>query len=137
MDDAIEVAVKDVFPGEDRSTAQPLLLRLTSSELTVEQLIRMRVIEEVSRFNRDGTSETVFRGLVIPTEAEAELNDYHLRADRKIDTDKQVSTALAGFRQNKYVLLVNDRQAERLDETLNLTPDSEVVFLKLVPLVGG
>jgi hypothetical protein len=34
-------------------------------------------------------------------------------------------------------MLVDDRQIGDLDEPIVLTPDSEVVFLRLTPLVGG
>ncbi|NML50508.1 hypothetical protein HHL19_12640 [Streptomyces sp. R302] len=45
--------------------------------------------------------------------------------------------ALDAFSRNGFLVLVGDRQIEDLDETVALGPDTEVVFLRLVPLVGG
>jgi len=35
------------------------------------------------------------------------------------------------------MVLVDDRQAESLDEDIVVKPETRVSFLKLVPLVGG
>jgi hypothetical protein len=34
-------------------------------------------------------------------------------------------------------LLAGDRQVEDLDETIDLTTDPDLIFIKLVPLAGG
>ena len=41
------------------------------------------------------------------------------------------------FGRNGFVVLVDDRQVEELDEDIELALGTEVTFLKLVPLVGG
>jgi hypothetical protein len=45
--------------------------------------------------------------------------------------------ALAAFSQGRIILLVDDRQIEDPDTRLGLTDDTEVTFLRLMPLVGG
>ncbi|GHA66913.1 hypothetical protein ACIQRS_29280 [Streptomyces termitum] len=48
-----------------------------------------------------------------------------------------LAQALAAFARNGFLVLVGDRQIEDPDETVTVGPATEVVFLKLVPLVGG
>ncbi|EDL56503.1 hypothetical protein PM8797T_00784, partial [Gimesia maris DSM 8797] len=45
--------------------------------------------------------------------------------------------AVEAFERNQILILVNERQAESLDEEIKITPQSEVSFLKLTLLVGG
>ncbi|MEU3605921.1 hypothetical protein AB0E83_10755 [Streptomyces sp. NPDC035033] len=48
-----------------------------------------------------------------------------------------LARALDAFARNGFLVLVGDRQVEDPDETLTVGPETEVVFLRLVPLVGG
>jgi hypothetical protein len=45
--------------------------------------------------------------------------------------------AVKAFDNNQVILLLDGVQAESLEQTITLTPDSKVVFFKLIPLVGG
>lgn len=111
------------------------VLKVVDSTLTVREIVRRRVYEEVSRINaRQGE---VFTGLVQPTDAERVLNGYKLRTPRKIDWEQQFTQAVLAFESNRLLILVGDRQVEDLDEELRLDADTNVTFLRLVPLVGG
>jgi hypothetical protein len=103
--------------------------------ITVRELVRLRVREEVARHNAAPAQH--FRGLVQPTDAEATLNGYRLRTPRRLDWERQADTAVAAFAANGFFILVDDHQVEDLDETIDLTGDIDVAFVKLVPLVGG
>jgi hypothetical protein len=110
-------------------------LRLVSERLTAAELISRRVTQEVEEYN--ASTPEYFRGLVEPTRAEAVLNGPKIRERRRLDPQAQCETALRAFQTNGFFLLVDDRQVEELDEVLVLSPESEVRFVKLVPLVGG
>ncbi len=112
-----------------------LTLEFLTERITVRELIRSRVYQEVTEYNARQPEH--FRGLVQPTEAEQTLNGYRLRTGRKIDWERQYARALEAFERNGFFILVDDRQLERLDQEIDLRPDSEIAFLKLVPLVGG
>ncbi|GAA2393304.1 hypothetical protein [Nonomuraea africana] len=103
--------------------------------ISARELVRLRVREEVARYNVAPSHH--FRGLVKPSDAEAELNGYRMRTARRLDWEKQADAAEAAFARNGYLLLIGDRQIEDLDETIDLTVDPVVSFVKLVPLVGG
>ncbi|MEV7804115.1 hypothetical protein AB0O28_14295 [Microbispora sp. NPDC088329] len=103
--------------------------------ITARELVRLRVREEVARYNASPAPH--FRGLVTPTDAEAELNGYRMRTARTLDWERQADAAEAAFARNGFLLLVGDRQIETLDTEIDLTVDPVVSFVKLVPLVGG
>ncbi|MEU6421814.1 hypothetical protein [Streptomyces spiralis] len=103
--------------------------------MTVRELIRLRVREEVARHNARPSDR--FNGLVRPDDAETELNGYRLRETRRIDWERQAEIAERAFLSNGFFVLAGDRQAEDLDEVVDLTADPDLVFIKLVALVGG
>ena len=114
-------------------------LEFQDERITVRDLIRERVYQEVSDYNfrsrRDGG--LLFRGLVQPTDAERTLNGFRVPKDRDIDWEVQFSRAVDAFGRNGFFILVDERQAETLDETIVIGPSTHVSFVKLTPLVGG
>ncbi len=106
-----------------------------TQRLTVRELIRARIHPEVQDYNR-GASE-YFRGLVAPTEADRTHNGYRLRQHRKINWEQQYQRALEAFGLGGFLVLVGDQQAQSLDQEFEVKVDTEVSFVKLVPLVGG
>jgi hypothetical protein len=104
-----------------------------AATLTLRELIRVFVQQEVKRFNE--TDSEVFRGLVQPEESERILNGVRERP--VLDWEKQFAKAITAFKGNGFVVLLDDRQIDDLDETLHLTEQSKLTFLKLVPLMGG
>src|SRR5262249_47473323 len=110
-------------------------LDFLTERTTVRELIRRRVYEEVQEYNL--SSQEYFRGLVQPTDAERVLNGYRLRERRKIDWEAQAQRAVEAFQRNGFLILIDDRQAESLDEEIEIRLGTQVSFIKLVPLVGG
>jgi hypothetical protein len=116
-------------------TLHEFTLELLTEHLTVRELIRSRVYQEVRDYNLRQPDR--FRGLVQPTDAEQMLNGFKLNQPRQIDWKQQYEKALEAFEANRILLLINDRQAESLDEEVVVEPGTFVSFLKLTPLVGG
>jgi len=110
-------------------------LEIAEERLTVGELIRRRVFQEVAEFN--ARTPKVFQGLVQPADTERVLNGYALQTPRRIDPEAQVELALAAFAGNGFLVLVGDRQFTDLDEGVEIRLGTEVTFLKLVALVGG
>ncbi len=107
---------------------------LTES-MTVRELIRARIYQEVDDYNK--TQPEDFRGLVDPRGAEKVLSGMRLKKRRKIDWEDQYEKACKAFETNGFFILIGDRQAETLEESFEVKVDTEVSFVKLVPLVGG
>lgn len=112
-----------------------MTLEFLTERLSIRELIRARIYQEVSEYN--AREEELFRGLVQPTETEKVANGYRVKGKRKIDWEEQYARALDAFGRNGFFILVEDRQAESLDEEFEVKVDTEVSFVKLVPLVGG
>jgi len=122
-------------------TTHRLTLDILTERITVRELIRSRVYQEVQDYNlRQRTdAATPYRGLVTPSDAERALNGggMKLRKPREIDWKDQFEKAQDAFERNGFFVLVDDKQAESLDERVTLRHDTRVSFVKLVPLVGG
>lgn len=123
---------------DERAPGKPtgsITLEDVPSRITLRDLIRTRVREEVAAYNSEPTRE--FRTLVQPTDAEVTLNGYRLKEPRRLDWEKQADTAEDAFLRNAFFVLVGDRQVEELEEELELDADTDIRFVKLTPLVGG
>lgn len=110
-------------------------LEIFEERLSLRELIRRRVFQEVAEFN--ARQPELFNGLVQPTGAERALNGFRVRKGSKVDAETQFTKAVDAFNGNGFVVLVADRQVEELDDEIELARNVEVTFLKLVPLVGG
>lgn len=110
-------------------------LHLTSPKITVREIIRDRVRQEVETYNTE--TPAYFQGLVQPVESERLLNGYRMKQRRKINWQEQYDRAIQAFQSNGFIVLVNDRQIDDLDTELELDETSQISFLRLMPLVGG
>ena len=111
------------------------VLELLTERITVRELIRSRVYQEVKDYN--AKQPEYFRGLVQPTEAEQTLNGYRLKKRRQISWETQFEQALKAFQTNGFIVLVDDEQVDDLEQEIEVLPETQVTFLKLVALVGG
>ena len=130
---ATTLTVYDETPTGERSGG--LKLEFLTEQVTARELIRRRVYEEVQEYNLK--QPDYFRGLVQPTDAERVLNGYKLRQRRRLDWEQQYARAVEAFERNGFFILVDDRQVEALDEEIPIRLNTEVSFVRLVPLVGG
>jgi hypothetical protein len=110
-------------------------LDIAEERITVRDLIRARVYREVHDYNLD--QPEYFQGLVQPSDAERSLNGFKMRKRRRIDPERQFELAKKAFNSNGFILLVDDRQVDELEEEIEIRSDTTITFLKLVPLVGG
>jgi hypothetical protein len=106
-----------------------------SHKITLRDLVRTRVREEVARYNAG--PEPIFSGLVMPEGAQPTHEGFRMPQPRRIDWQQQADRAIQAFQRNGFFVLVDDRQVTELDEPLDLTPDSDIRFIRLVQLVGG
>ena len=120
---------------ESQNSEPVLVLDLLTERITVRELIRSRVYQEVKDYNT--RQPEYFRGLVQPTNTEQKLNGYKLKKPRQLDWENQFAQAIAAFERNGFLILVDDEQLTELEAEIVISPTTVVTFLKLVPLVGG
>jgi hypothetical protein len=116
-------------------TLHEFALEVLTERITVRELIRSRVYQEVQDYNQ--RQPAVFQGLVQPTDAEKTLNGFKLKKPRQLNWKEQFDKALEAFESNRVLILVDDKQAESLDQEITVGPGTVVSFLRLTPLVGG
>lgn len=141
---AATLTVRDETTSGERGEA--ITLEFPTERVTVREIIRARVYQEVEDYNRKraenakrlrASSSHVFRGLVQPSDAARELDGYRVKAERDIDWKRQYEAACAAYEANRVLVLVGDRQTGGLDEEVVIGRVAEATFLKLVPLIGG
>jgi hypothetical protein len=133
-----EVVMAGVRIRDEKSTGQvesEFRLEDIPTGATLRDLIRTRVREEVARAN--AAPGRPFRSLVKPVDAEVVANGYVFREPARIDWERQAAAAEEAFLRNGFIVLVGGGQVEELDHELDLDADTEVRFVRLVPLVGG
>ena len=130
------IIIKDERLGGE-GEANSFTIDFNQPVVTVADIITERVTQEVANYHKK--ADTIFRGLIQPTEMEATLNGFKSKTGRakRINLNAQIKTALKAFQGNGFLLLIDDQQAETLDEKVSIRPNMEIVFLKLTPLVGG
>lgn len=123
----------------DESTSghvsEPVTLEFPAETITVRELIRERVYQEVQDYNRERAGR--FRGLIQPSDAESDLNGFKLKPGREINWKAQFEKACDAYDHSRILILVGDKQTESLEETITLSRGVEATFLLLTPLVGG
>lgn len=128
------ITIKDAtFSGDILNEIE---IAVQNERTTVKDLIAARVTSEVKSYNEK--LPEYFKGLIQPSEAEKTLNGFRLkRREKKIDVEKQIWTALDAFQKNGYFILIDDKQAEDLDQEVLVSKTTEISFVKLTQLVGG
>jgi hypothetical protein len=116
-------------------TLQQWSLELLTERLTLRELIRSRVYQEVQDYNRRQPER--FLGLIAPTDDERMLNGPRSTQRRPIDWNRQFERAVEAVRKQQVLVFVNDCQVEDLDQELEIQPGSEVSFMRLTMLTGG
>jgi len=130
-----ELLIRDETTASLGKTEHTFTVHVSGETISVRELIRQRVLQEVEEFNN--RQPAVFRMLVQPSEAERTLNGFKFHKPRLVDAVTQYERALEAFEGNGFIVIVDDRQIESLDMEIPLRPETSVTFLKLVPLVGG
>lgn len=129
----MDVLVTDETSAGDETAR--LLLAGVPTPITLRELIRFRVREEVARHN--AAPDRRYAGLVRPRDAEATRDGYLLATARRLDWEQQADAAIAAFERNGFFVFADDRQYDELDAEVPLSADTVVTFVRLVPLVGG
>lgn len=115
----------------DRRHAFEWPLNVLDERMTVRDLIRNRIYEEVDRYNAQRPH--TYRGLIHPLAD----NGQRGRIERKINEHKQFELACEAFCQGRIVILIGDARADDLDEEFDVRPGTTVTFLRLTLIVGG
>lgn len=118
------------------SILNQIKINLTQTCLTAKELIQARVHQEVKTFNNRRTD--FFHGLLVqPAMAERVFDGYRIDASCKLDPEKQFYIAMNAFSKGDFFLIVDEEQVVDPDQSIELSGNTRVSFLKMRPLIGG
>jgi hypothetical protein len=103
----------------------------------IETLVHLEV-----QFFRERQEERKLIRVLTPDQIgrAAESGRIHLGGDdlaQSVDPTQAVEAALTAFRDGLYFVFIDDVQIESLDAPVHITPGTQLLFLRLTPLVGG
>lgn len=138
MPAVLTVRDEHLTPGDAGTSFQ---LEFPTESITVRELIRERVYQEVEDLNRRAAAAKActvgYTGLVTPRDLERALNGEPKGKPRVVDWKEQYEIAAGAYEAGRFLVLVGDHQTASLDETITIGRGMEVTFLRLVMLVGG
>ncbi len=129
-----QIVIKDQIAARNEKSSIVMDWQ-TGVPCTARQLIAERVRIEYERLCADRIlPSAAYRHLVdLPEVRQWELDE----AQQSAVLHEIQQRALAGFIGNAFLLLVNDEQITELDSEFSVGPDSDVTFVRLLPLKGG
>jgi len=129
------------------NTSTPVTLHLPAERMTLADLIQRRAEAQVEERQRQLEAKTEDRS-PFTTLKESLLSgktgtSRSARSFQGIDSgvlpdpERAGYVALEAFKQNAFFVIIDGEQREELQEELLLRDDSEVEFIRLMPLIGG
>ena len=138
------IRVEAAVPGRRKAgTAEhPLALPIPEGDtVTLRDFIDAVVRAEVAAFRARAEENSFLRVLTERQIAEAietgAIRSGERESAAEVDDDAAVATALLAFTDRLYSVLIDDEPVENLDDTIKVSPDMRLLFLRLVALAGG
>lgn len=138
----LELIIKEEVFGTGNTNE--LSIQLTSECITLAELIQQKVAAKVKQINIDFNKNEGTISSFLLTKEEKALNKHAVKkgmqrntGDGHYDEERKGYEALAAFQRNAFFVIIDGKQREDLKEALLLSKSSEVLFIKLMPLVGG
>jgi len=114
-------------PGADDTTLRQLIERVVRAQVTAYQ-----ERQEARRFVRFLSARESAEGAA---KGKVDAGGREVAAD--VDEEEAVGTAIQGFEDGLYLVLIDDEEQKDLDRQVHLGPDSRLTFLRLTFLAGG
>ena len=111
--------------GRLQQDQEPVVLTLLTQEITVADLIRRTVEEQVRQLNARRRLQ------------DDNWPDETAGTGSEVEASFEVERAKRAFSNGEYAVLINGRPALRLEDTLTFAPGTQIHFLRVTPLVGG
>lgn len=148
----IEVQSRSLHSSQAEDALPTIALDLLNEEITVAELIQRTIEEQVrellaaSKLEAEQAVRALERHYLTEEEIRLQATEGVVRlADPKgsdaspymIDCAAAVNKAFRAFEKRAYLVIVDGKIAQRLDEQLTFRPGCKVSFVRLTPLKGG
>jgi hypothetical protein len=114
---------------------------LSGDCLALKDLLASIVRSEIDGF-RTRQEERCLLKVLTPAEIEAGIARGKIDSGgrdslQEVNEEEAIQNALQAFEDGFYYVFIDDIGIESLDSPVSLTDNSQILFLRLVPLVGG
>jgi hypothetical protein len=149
---SIEIRCRSLLAPQSEPELPVVALDILDHDITAAELIRRTVEEQIRellvsyRLDAAQAQRALNRLYLTEQEIQAQAAAGTIRCapsrlspavPPQIDSASEVSKALRAFEKGAYLLVVDGRRVQRLDERLTFRPGCRVTFLRLTPLIGG
>jgi hypothetical protein len=117
----------EIFGGGQHLTLRDLLVQIVSEEIDA-----FRTRQEQKRLISVLSKTQIEQG---KRQGKIDMGGKDYQQD--VDPQAAIDNVLQAFEDGLYYVFIDDEQQEALDQQVYLKPDSQLLFLRLVPLVGG
>jgi len=135
----IECEIKLASVGTLTRGTENYRITLPKRKVSVAELIAEKVYQEVSAYNsrvRASYGREYLSNEEVERMQDAGKIGLGSKRRRQVDPEEEYQKALQAFEQNVFLILVDGRQ-RGLDDVITVTPQTNITFIRLVPLVGG
>lgn len=127
--------------GKSQNLFTTWQMDLPEQSSTLEELLEQIVRSEIQAFQARQADRRLTKVLGL-VEIEAgvavgKISSGGSELDQAVDVGGAVETALQAFKDGFYLVFIDDQQQDDLKAKVALTSSSELLFLRLTPLVGG
>jgi len=136
------IAVGAKVIGHKRELCTPIRICIPDRALSLQELLAEIVTQEVFAFSERQTQQQL-RQVLTKEGIETGLVQGKISSGERefpaveVNVQDAIAQAIQGFRDGLYYVFIDDIQYENLDTPVALKPESQMLFLRLVPLVGG
>ena len=126
--------------GKRRPVLEGVPYTLPDGISTLRELVEAVVLQEVDKYNSRGLDN-----MLVPFLSEEEIEDQgaagkvgfgRLYSDKKADAEKAVETALKGYEDGLFRVLIGEMEAAGLDGPLVVCEGDTLTFIRLTFLAG-
>ena len=114
-------------------------LELKDKISTTKDLITKLVKINVEKFNKKIDEKDILSIMTNENITKAarigKIGD-EVHGDKKANLEKALDTAYLAFEDGLYCIFINDKQSEKLDDSLNLKDGDIITFIRLTMLAG-
>jgi hypothetical protein len=127
--------------GKSQNLFTSWQMSLPAQPPTLEELLTQIVRSEAVAFSERQAERRLTKVLgLVEIEASAALGKIDSggsEIEQVVDVQGAIENALQAFKDGFYLVFIDDQQQEDLKAPVSLTANSELLFLRLTPLVGG
>jgi len=126
--------------GKRKPALRPIPYTLPDDVTTLRDLIISLVKNEVSLYNSKESE-----AMLLPFLTQEQMDDQSIAgkvsfgriySEKKVDLNKAIDTALQGFEDGLFRVLINDAEAETLDAPITVKDGDTLTFIRLTFLTG-